>query len=192
MIEIIGLVGVIGSGKTYQRDLLVKQDFVALDFKDELIAMCEDLVGFGIRDNYDDFKKCIIGTTHGGWNRGLTPTQQQMHEYPHIMTGRIMLQRLGTEVMRKRDNDYWIKAWKNKAWKIIKEDNKNIVAADVRFDNEMETIRSMAKVERIKTKIIFCDYKSDRYDATSTHPSEAMAQRFLMDGFKDGQEILGG
>ena len=188
MPEIIGLMGVIGSGKNYQQELLVKKGFIALDFKDALIDMCEDIVGYKIRDHYEDFKICIVGTTHGGFNKGLTPTQHQLAQYPNIMTGRRLLQRVGTEVMRKRDPDYWVDAWCAKCKDYIL-GGHSVVSADVRFRNEARAIVLGGKALEVPTKIIFNDYKSDRYDAKSTHESEYLAQKLLDKGLKDGDEV---
>lgn len=60
---ITAFIGVIGSGKDYQSDLLVKKGYVRLDFKDALVDMVEDIVGFKIRDHYELFKACVVGTT---------------------------------------------------------------------------------------------------------------------------------
>ena len=183
MNKVHGFVGVIGSGKNYQQELLVKQGWVAIDFKDELIDMCSDLVGYNIREDYEGFKKRIVGLP-GILSEGLAP------QHPLAMTGRRLLQRMGTEVMRKRDPDYWVKAWEKKV-KAALQAGKDVAVADVRFDNEVQALKSFEfqSFAPIETKIIFCDYYSDRYCSTSEHESEKMAQEFKRRGYQDQEEI---
>ena len=193
MIEIVGHVGVIGAGKNYQQDLLVKKGYVATDFKDELIAMVSDLVGYDIQKDYEYFKSHVVGV-----QRPQNPAEEMIYNQmsstiiancPEAMTGRRMLQRLGTEVMRSRDPDYWVKAWAKKAKEHIL-GGHSVAVADVRFWNEIQAIKDLAKELGIDQKIVFCDFRSDRYDSTSTHHSEALAQEFLKAGCKDGEELF--
>ncbi len=194
MPKIIGFMGVIGSGKNFQQQMLVNMHgFVALDFKDELLDMASDLVGYDVREDYDWFKEHTVGKRRpedGTLEKMVVRDSLGDQEvFPEIMTGRRLLQRLGTEVMRKRDTDYWVKAWKKKAEAFLAE-GKSVAVADVRFRNEMRAIEDLNAPERgITSKLVFCDFKSDRYNATSTHPSEAMAQTLLKMGYKDGEEI---
>ena len=194
MSTIIGLVGVIGSGKTFQRDLLISKGFTPIDFKDALIDMCEDLVGFPIRGEYESFKSHIIGFNKIELSPNVKIRNLQdysdscLETYPLAMTGRKLLQRLGTEVMRKRDPEYWTNAWAKSATSTLN-NGHGVVAADVRFPNEIKAIRGLAWTVGADCRIIFCDYKSPRYDATSKHESEVMAQALLQQGYQDLQEI---
>jgi hypothetical protein len=190
MLNIVGLTGVIGSGKTFQRDKLVAEGYVAIDFKDELIDMCEDLCGFPIREDYEQFKQSIVGLTnpHNPAANTVEMTKKVEITFPNIMTGRRMLQRMGTEVMRKRDANYWVKAWAKKAILAL-QSGKSVVVADVRFENELRAIRMLQKPGQVEAKVMFCNYKSDRYDASSKHPSEALAQDLLDAGFRDGDLV---
>lgn len=169
-LEVVGFVGVIGSGKDYRADLLVHQEgYVRVDFKDELLDMASDLVGYDVRSDYEWFKQWPIGILRHP-NRILCEfikmdAKKMLEEHPKAMTGRMLLQRLGTEVIRKRDPDYWVKAWKTRA------------------------LRDLAAPRRIGHRAVFCDYHSSRYDAASKHGSEKMAQAFLRLGLKDQQEI---
>jgi hypothetical protein len=200
MPQVIAFIGVIGSGKDYQANLLVEKGFVRIDFKDALIDMASDLAGYDVRHDYDWFKEHIVGV-----KRSINPLMTAHYisddkrvqtNHPEVMTGRRLLQRLGTEVMRKRDPDYWAKAWFKAAVKVIK-DGGNVTCADCRFPNEVQAIRRLSdewcrindQNKRI-SKLIFCDYRSGRYDDKSTHESEKMAQAILRSGVKDGQELL--
>lgn len=203
---IVSFVGVVGSGKNFNQDLLVKQGYVALDFKDALLDMTEDLVGYKVRENYDYFKENIVGLTAPAASAHLamarTPahniTSDLLRHYPAAMTGRRLLQRLGTEVMRKRDPDYWVNEWRRAATEHLYL-RHNIAVADCRFPNEMDAIKRLSKYMSglvpgvtFPCKFIFCDYRSSRYDATLTHESEKLAQSLLAKGYKDGDEIREG
>lgn len=188
---IIGLIGVIGSGKTYRRDQYVKDGFTPIDFKDSLIEMAEDLIGFKITD-YDLFKENVVGLTGPTGNPSkIAPrrmTDDILFHFPHAMTGRALLQRLGTNVMRKRNPNYWVEAWVGKARHVLMRKG-SVVCADCRFPNELKIIKQLATDHKHEYKFIFCDYRSERYDASGRHESEKLAQEMLKRGFKDGQEI---
>jgi len=53
---------------------------------------------------------------------------------------RAMLQEHGTELRRAEDPEYWIKAWKRE---VLTAGKRLIVAADVRFENELDAVRSL-------------------------------------------------
>lgn len=187
MRKIIAYIGVIGSGKDYQANLRVKEGYAKLNFKDALIDMCSDIVGYDVREDYEWFKSHLLGMRrpsnplNEGYCNMDTKTMIEQHG---LMTGRILLQRVGTETMRKRDQDHWAKQWieavkKHAAW--------NIANADCRFRNECNAI--VAHGAECEFKFVFCDYRSKRYDATMDHESEFIAQALLKMGLKNGQEI---
>ena len=194
---IVGFVGVVGSGKDHRAKELVKQGFVQVDFKDALLDMASDLVGYDVRQNYDYFKENLVGLTTPSevgpkWMQrppAHTLTKDVLACYPHAMTGRLLLQRLGTEVMRKRNPDYWCKAWREKVVALLKAGVKGIAVADVRFANEMSWINSTAHLHNFGYHIIFCDYHSARYNPGMDHESERMSQAFLKAGKKDGDIV---
>jgi hypothetical protein len=104
------------------------------------------------------------------------------------MTGRRLLQRMGTDVMRKRDPDYWATAWGQSVITALKA-GKNVSCGDCRFLNEMQIVEMISTEMNIDASITFCDYRSKRYDATAEHESERLAQWILKAGWKDLQPI---
>jgi len=190
--------GVIGSGKDYQAKLHIQKDpsYIQIDFKDALIDMCEDIIGFPIRARYEEFKEYIIGFQHpnaklaGNLQRDslMLFNKQCVADYPQAMTGRRLLQRVGTDVMRKRDPDYWTTAWAQSAIAAL-EAGKNVCVGDCRFLNEMHVIETLGEQMNIGAAITFCDFHSKRYDATAEHESERLAQWLLAYGCKDLQQI---
>lgn len=169
--EIVGLImGVIGAGKDYQAQLLVEKGFVRMSFATAMRAMAEVLFGYAPGDFsdtlvYEAFKERVL--YHDRMNQAVT--------------GRLFLQKLGTEAGRDiLGRNIWVDSLFTKAQELGYE---KIVISDVRFENEVTGI-----LDR-KGKVTFCDYRSERYDATNSHPSEALAQRLLKYGLADGAEI---
>lgn len=196
--KIMAFMGVMGSGKDYQLQLTFKQDrqyWVKLDFKDALIEMCEDLVGYPIRAKYDQFKETIVGFDHPHVNladqnkRDLADMNRVCCDaFPLAMTGRRLLQRLGTDVMRKRDPDYWVSEWKKKAAEVLKS-GRGVLCGDCRFINEMRAIETWGRAMGAETEIVFCNYPSERYNDKAEHESEKLAQYLLAYGFTDLTKI---
>lgn len=193
---IVALVGVKGSGKSHKQAELVKHGFAALDFKDELLAMASDLLGYDVRESYDYFKGNLVGLTapaaiDSKFMQRRPPhqiTAEVLASYPQALTGRVMLQRLGTEVIRKRDPGFWARAWRAKAEQLLAA-GKSVVCADCRFHNEIEVIQALARAQGVPARFLFCNFQSERYCATDDHPSEALAQHYLREGYNDGDEI---
>lgn len=169
LIKIYGFIGVMGSGKGYKCNKLVEeQDFIQIDFADCLRGMAWKMLDWTPKnpEEYDLFKKGKIKLPYYGY-----------------INGRVMLQGLGS-AMRDTDKDFWAKQWKRTVENAISMGYKNICCSDIRYDNEVQMIKSFSGKAEIK--IEFCDYHSDRYDNTSKHESEKLAQDLLSKGYKDG------
>ena len=182
-----GFMGVIGSGKNYQADILIKQGFKQIDFKDELCRMASDLLGYDIREHYDFFKEHAIGircpNSSSAMLLYIAHETSKTAVLAGVPTGRVFLQRLGTDVIRSRHPNYWVDAWTRQAiacW----ENDKPVAVADVRFENEALTI-----LKKDSSALRFCDYRSSRYDAAAHHESEALAQALLKIGLGDGDFV---
>lgn len=179
--EIVAFVGVAGSGKDYQCALLEKRGFIDVAFADALRniayeALCID------KDTgkrlYDGLKSndCIHIDLHR--------LDSNLDSYN--ITFRKFLEKLGTEGIRKFDNDFWCRAVVN----TIKENNyKKVCISDMRFYNEYKWLRNFANENDYKFKVIFCDYHSDRYDYNNSHPSAKLANFFVDYNYKDLQEL---
>ena len=140
--QIIGIVGLIGSGKDTIADYLV------------------NFHGYR-RDSFANTLKDAVSTIFG-WDRdlleGRTTTARQWREQvdewwsqrlniPNL-TPRYVLQQWGTEVIRKSfHDDTWIASLENK----IRKSNDNSVITDCRFPNEVKMIKDLGgKVLRVK------------------------------------------
>lgn len=186
---VVAFIGVIGSGKDYSANKLVETGYYErVDFKDGLLDLASDIVGYDVRADYDWFKKYPVGVMRPA-NILQEPGYEKVNEvflaeHPLTMTGRRLLTRLGTEGMRKRDENYWVKQFISAADK-VRAKGKVIATADCRFFNEIRAVQYMDP----NAKFIFCDYRSSRYNPSLDHASEHLAQRLLAQGLKDGDEI---
>lgn len=192
--EVVAFLGVIGSGKDYraQQYLEAHPDAMRIDFKDALVEMASDLVGYDVRGEYDWFKSAIIGFRKPSNALSEGFARHEMDElkrrHPHLLTGRDILQRLGTDVMRARQPDWWAREWKHRAFEALG-NARSVVVADCRFENEVLTIRDLAQLCIVDASFVFCDYRSPRYDADSPHESERLARALVRLGLHDGATI---
>lgn len=185
---IYSFIGVIGSGKDVRATRLANIGAARVDFKDGLLDLASDIAGYDVRLEYEWFKKNIVGVKRppNKFQEAFvfTDRRQIMNENPDVMTGRRLLQRLGTEGMRKRDEDYWVNQYTSRVRDILAR-GRAVATADCRFPNEVLAIQRLDS----KAQFVFCDYRSERYDPTSNHPSEHLAQRLLAMGLKHEQII---
>lgn len=128
---IIGICGLIGSGKDTVADYLVnvhgfRRESFAGTLKDAVAAV------FG----WD--RTLLEGRTKASreWREQVDPWWAERLKMPHL-TPRWVLQYWGTEVMRKGfHDDMWIAAIENK----IRNSKDNVVISDCRFPNEIASI----------------------------------------------------
>lgn len=137
---IVGLVGLIGSGKDTAADFLVEQ----YNFR---------------RESFAGHLKDIVSIVFG-WDRamleGRTTESRQWREQTDLwwsarlqmnITPRWVLQYWGTDVLRNNfHNDIWLASLEKK----ISSDNGNIVITDCRFPNEIAILKKLnAKICRV-------------------------------------------
>ena len=171
-VEIKAFCGVMGSGKGYKcQQLIDNEGYVQIDFDDGLREMVWKMLDWQPKnaEEYDLFKKGLF----------FVPSYGKLN-------GRLLLQRIGA-TMRELDPDFWVKQWKKSVDRALAMGYNKICCSDCRYDNEVKMIKSYNW--QAKTTVEFCDYHSDRYNAESTHESEAMAIRLLKEGYKDGDLI---
>lgn len=178
-IDIIGLVGVIGSGKSHKARALSQSGFIELTLADEVKHLSHELLNINIPQNKltsfkDKGKISIVGEN--------ILSNLDVRQF-YINVGQKLKLHLNNE-------NIWIdKLIEKIKFKISKGHNK-IVISDIRFPNELS---SLVKLQipnyDLNLKIIFCNYKSSRYKIIDSD-SEHFAQSFIEKGFQDGDELV--
>lgn len=135
MVDIIGLVGFIGSGKGTVSDIAVDYGFIKESFakgvKDATAAM------FGWS------RLMLEGDTYESRLYRETPCPFWSEKMGREFTPREALQKMGTEVGRDIfHEDFWVLQTEQR----IKSYDKNVVIADVRFPNEIDWIHNMGGI----------------------------------------------
>ena len=128
---IIGLCGLIGSGKGTAGEILVEHGFVPLSFAGSLKDAVSAIFGWeralleGDTDESRDFREDVDPFWTKKFGREITP--------------RIILQEFGTEVVRNNCLDsIWVDSLERKLSLY-----ENVVVTDVRFSNEIDFLRNL-------------------------------------------------
>lgn len=174
LMYIRGFIGPMGGGKDYQANKLIEEEgYVKVAFADSLRDMAWKILSWkpANEEEYDRFKKGDIF----------------LDSMAGFINGRLFLQNLG-ETLRETDKNFWVKELKKRLDILEINGYNKIVVTDIRHDNELEFIKSLSY--KSDNKIIFCNYKSDRYRVDDSHISEALAHKYLENGYKDGDEII--
>jgi hypothetical protein len=164
-------IGVVCSGKDYAAR---QTGGLKIAFADKLREMVWKLIGWKPKndDEYEFFK----GSTFLSKNISFT--------------GRELLERFGTEVIRDLDPDFWVSTVEQKILKAHKEGKvETICITDARFVNEIEMLMLLNGYRGISVDFIFTNYKSYRYDPNRTHSCEKLAQLFLKKGYQHMQSL---
>lgn len=134
---IVGFVGLIGSGKDTSADYLVNfHGFRRESFASSL----KDAVSFIFGWDRTLLEGRTTESRH--WREQVDEWWATKLEIPHL-TPRWILQHWGTDVLRNNFHDsIWIASLENK----INKSKDNVVISDVRFPNEIKSIKSMGGI----------------------------------------------
>lgn len=200
--KIYGLVGVIGSGKSYQAEALMVG--AACEERPMIMGDFSEGIRQTLMNIFTGESKGIdcTGTAYSKWKQLssdiLLPFYAQQ-DSPNILDsvrveGRELLQRTGEYLKSLAGEDVWAR-WTEKSvfdsWKKMSDEDAytcDIVFGSLRFDCEAAAIFRVADLIGKEVKIYFCDYHSDSYELND-HVSEKFAQYFLSLGCKDGDDI---
>lgn len=182
MKKIIAFTGRAGSGKDYQCNLL--KDYKKLSFADALrdIAFSALNIPKNVGTSYYDQLKVQNCIDVEVWS----DSRRSKLIYQDDINFRQFLEFLGTQGIRKYDNDFWCRC-------LVKQINDcnydKICISDLRFINEYEYLNDFCEQNNYDFKVIFCDYHSDRYQNNNDHESAKMSNYFAENGYKDLQEL---
>ena len=143
MKKIIGVCGLKGAGKDTIGDIICKNDdsFVKMSFADTLKDITAILMGWD--------RELLQGSTIESREWREKADDYWSDKFGKMITPRIILQQLGTEVLR---NHFLQSIWVDSLKKKIMNSDKNIVITDVRFPNEIDMIKELGgtiyRVER--------------------------------------------
>lgn len=178
MSEIVAFIGRAGSGKDYQCELLSKKGYKKLAFADALRDIAFSSLGLDTKScmPYYDYMKadsnCIEIKVGEAYKRNIS--------------FRSFLEYLGTQGIRKYDNNFWVNALLNT---IYNERYDKVCISDMRFANEFRLTDKFAKENGYKFKCIFCNYYSNRYQENNNHDSARLSNSLVKLGYKDLQEL---
>jgi hypothetical protein len=164
---IIGICGLIGSGKGTVADVLVEEHkFEKISFADKL----KDAVSI----LFDWPRDMLEGETPDSRFWREQEDKFWTEETGRSVTPRLVLQEFGTDCMRNGFYDgVWVSFVKKK---IIDNPDQNFVIPDVRFENEVEVIKGMGGkvwcVKRVPDPLWFRQYQDLGLEPTDVHPSE--------------------
>ena len=164
---IIGICGLIGSGKGTVADILVENhNFEKLSFADKL----KD----GVASVFSWDRDMLEGDTDRSRIWREKQDEFWTNETEMSVTPRLVLQLFGTDCMRNGFFDgIWVSLVKQQ---ILENPNTNWVIPDVRFPNEVKMIQSVQgqvwQVRRGDLPIWFMDKRDNNIEPTDVHASE--------------------
>ena len=130
---IIGICGLIGSGKGTVADQLVKKDYKKISFADKLKDGVSTIFGWD--------RLLLEGDTRESREWREVPDAFWSKELNKEVTPRLVLQLFGTDCMRMGfDDNIWVNLVKKE---ILDNPDQNYVIPDVRFPNEIDMVREL-------------------------------------------------
>ena len=162
---IIGICGLIGSGKGTVADILVDQGFKKVSFADKLKDGVSTIFGWD--------RAMLEGDTDESRQWREQPDDFWSNETKMEVTPRLVLQLFGTDCMRNGfDDGVWVSLLK----KTILDNPGNYVVPDVRFENEIAMLRDIGgevwEVKRNGDPEWLIEYETTGIEPTNIHPSE--------------------
>ena len=93
--------------------------------------------------------------------------------------GRAMLQRVGTDVIRKQYPDYWVN-FLLELFRLFKDEWDYVIIPDVRFENEVDLFKD-SEFDTIHLRVLRTDFESPLTIEQQHHPSETALDHVVPD-----------
>lgn len=163
---VIGICGLIGSGKGTVGDILAEVGFRKISFADKLKDGVAEIFGWD--------RNLLEGDTNESRQWREQKDEFWSAETDEHITPRLVLQLFGTDCMRDGFyDDIWVSLVKQK---LLSEPEANWVIPDVRFENEVNMIRDIGgqvwTVQRGPDPKWLIDYETTGVEPSQIHPSE--------------------
>lgn len=142
--------------------VLIGQHVNIISFADELKLHCINVLGLPYESVYGTNEQKNKSLEHLTWEsfshiKYSIPKGEKKKTGP--ISGREVLQFVGTEVFRKIDTNIWVNAFKRRA---MRSNSGIIIVPDVRFPNEVDAIHELGgKVIRLMRAPIESDHESE-------------------------------
>lgn len=155
------------SGKDYSAIRLMRtRGFKKVAYADALREVAFNVLGIPFEEGMKKYNELKVTNLYNG------------------LTFRNILENLGAAI-RKYDKDFWART----VVKFIEECPSNVCISDLRYTNEYWVIKDYCEKNNIDFKLIFCDFKSDRYVSDNPHESARFASYLSKLGYKDQEYV---
>ena len=175
-------IGVIGSGKDYR----CKNECThKVSFADELRKDVWKILGWEPKteEEYEAFKTTLF------YPPGLRAAIGYSQDNILQVTGREILQNYAELQKVLHSPNYWIYRTLDSLENLHKHRTEDMAVGitDCRFSNEISALIQFANDLDCDLEFVHCDYESSKYDRTSDHKSEMLAQKFAGRTFIPGE-----
>lgn len=180
--KLIGILGPAGSGKTTVGKILVeKYDYKQLAYADALKDVASVMFGWDrkLLEGDTNESRAFRETTDDFWSK----------KFNMLVTPRIMMKHLGTEVLRECLNkDIWVMIMERRL-----QNHDKVVITDVRFKNEIKLINSLdgKLVEVFRDPVPDYYYVAKHANSYSEHMACRMMQQHHPDVHSSEWEWIG-
>ena len=165
-------IGCIGSGKDYR----CKNECThKVSFADGVREDVWKILGWKPKtsEEYENFKQSLYCPVNFSNHRTSA-------EFPTEITGRTILQNYAELQKVLHSPNYWIYRTLDALENLHKHRTEDMTVGitDCRFSNEISALIQFANDLDCDLEFVHCDYESNKYDKTSNHKSEMLAQKF--------------
>ena len=188
-IKIVGLIGVIGSGKSFRQIEYRDNNYLPINFADSV----KDFLWNVLEWNPDSLKE--EREFKDNYSITIMDSLKVKDSLIHSLPGRNLLVNFAQNMKSLVNKNVWVDDTLLKLKRNINAGLDKFVVGDVRFYNEIEALNSLKVYrekefnDKVELSFIFCNYKSPSYNVKRDEVSEALAIEYLDKGYKDGEII---